>query len=329
MGMPVVERLVNLVIALLETRRPLTFEELRRRTGFYPQADLASARRMFERDKDALRSLGVPIETRQDFGMDDPGYIIDRQRYELRDIDLTSEEVAALALAVDMIGSAEGALPLAKVAARAPEPTPMASPPTRIGLEVTAIDPVADAIVERRVLRFPYRTADGRDGLRTLEPYGIVRRRRAWYVVGRDRDRGVPRGFRLDRITGPIESLEPANAFEPDTELDLGAVVTGPEPQLIDAHMAVTAAGRWTVEARGGRAPAHDPAADADAPEEGGGEDDLLQRIVQGIDVVRDRAWLLAIAPEAAVLAPPALQEDLASALTRTLALHADAESVR
>jgi proteasome accessory factor B len=60
MGMPVVERLVNLTVALLETRRPLTFEELRQRTGYYPQADASSARRMFERDKETLRSLGCP-----------------------------------------------------------------------------------------------------------------------------------------------------------------------------------------------------------------------------------------------------------------------------
>jgi proteasome accessory factor B len=61
---PKVERLVNLTVALLEARRPLTFDQIKARTRFYGQDDAESARRMFERDKDELRRLGVPIETR-------------------------------------------------------------------------------------------------------------------------------------------------------------------------------------------------------------------------------------------------------------------------
>jgi hypothetical protein len=74
-----VERLVNLTIALLETRKPLTFAELRARTGYYGQADPESARRMFERDKDDLRRLGVPIETRPVPLAAEDGYLVDRR----------------------------------------------------------------------------------------------------------------------------------------------------------------------------------------------------------------------------------------------------------
>jgi proteasome accessory factor B len=314
MVMPAVERLVNLTIALLETRRPLTFEELRRRTGYYPQPDHATARRMFERDKEALRSLGVPIETRQDFGMEDPGYLIDRRTYELRDIDLDAEEVAALALAVDMIGASEGALPFAKVAARAPAAAPLDAPPTRIGLEVTAVDPVAAAIVERRTVRFSYRTADGRSGPRTIDPYGIVRRRRAWYLVGRDHARDDLRGFRFDRMLGALEIADDRNTFEPPEGVDLAAVVSGPSPVPIDVELDVIETGRWAVAARGGR--------DVGASSRPDG-DGRRRMLVSGLDQQRDRAWLLAVAPEAAVVRPADVAEELRVALERIVTVHA------
>ncbi len=317
MPMPAVERLVNLTIALLEARRPVTFEELRRRTGYYPQPDHATARRMFERDKEALRSLGVPIETRQDFGMDDPGYLIDRQTYELRDVDLDAEEVAALALAVDMVDANEGAIPLAKVSARAPEPTDLPMPPTRIGLEVTAVDPVAAAIVERRSVRFEYRTADGRSGQRNVDPYGIVRRRRAWYLVGRDHDRDDLRGFRFDRMLGRLEVGTTPAAFEPPDQVDLAAVVSGPESTPVEVDLEVVPAGRWVVSARGGVDLGVSPTSDAEV-----GQERRRMRVAR-LDRQRDRAWLLAVSPEAAVRAPADLRADLRAALERAVAVHA------
>jgi proteasome accessory factor B len=309
MPTPAVERLVNLTVALLETRRPLTFEEIRRRTGHYPQPDAASARRMFERDKEQLRSLGVPVETRQDFDMDDPGYLIDRRAYELRDIDLDADEVAALMLAVDILGAAEGALPLAKVAARAPDPRPLDAPPTRVSLEVTAGDPVARAVVERRSVRFSYRTAGGVEGLRSVDPYGIVRRRRAWYLVGRDHDRGGLRGFRLDRMTSAIDVVGAAGAFEVPVGLDLGAVVSGPEVEPIEVDLEVLPEGRWEVEARGAR-------------DVGPGSQGSRRMHLTGVDPERDRAWLLAVSPEVAVVGPEPLRAGLADALERIRDVH-------
>ena len=316
MGMPAVERLVNLTVALLETRRPLTFDELRRRTGYYPQEDPASARRMFERDKEALRSLGVPIETRQDFGMDDPGYLIDRRSYELRGVDLDAEEVGALAMAVGLMGTGDGALALAKVAARAPDPAPVERPPTRLGIPLTDIDTFAPAIVERRVVRFAYRTADGRTGTRTVEPYGIVRRRRAWYLVGRDVDRGELRGFRTDRMQGELEVLDPAGAFDVPIGSDLGAVVSGPENPLVSVLLVSGPEGRWALEARGGR----DEGAGGDRSPGDRGERRRVR--VDGVDPIRDRAWLLGLSPDASIIEPTELRATLRAALERVAAAH-------
>jgi proteasome accessory factor B len=327
MVMPAVERLVNLTIALLETRRPLTFDEVRRRTGYYPQQDAASARRMFERDKETLRSLGVPIETRQEFGMDDPGYLIDRRTYELRGVDLNADEVAALALAVDMVGPAEGALPLAKVAARAPDPAPIERPATRVGIPVTDIEVFAPAIVEQRVIRFYYRTADGRSGLRTVEPHGIVRRRRSWYLVGRDRDRGELRGFRTDRMQGDFEILDPPGAFEVALDLDLGSVVSGPENESMTVSLLAGPEGRWPLEVRGGRDEGPGQQVDGDGDEDGDTDASASiasrRRIrLDGVDPFRDRAWLLGLSPDAVVIEPEELRATLRQSLERVVAAH-------
>jgi proteasome accessory factor B len=310
MPMPAVERLVNLTIALLEARRPLTFEEIRRRTRYYPQPEHAAARRMFERDKEFLRALGVPIRTEQAYGMEEPGYRIDRREYELRDLRFEADEVAALAVAVELVAPDQLALALAKVSARAPDPAPLPLPPARLPLDVTATDAVARAVLERRRVRFPYRTADGREEERTVEPYGAVRRRRAWYLVGRDVDRDGLRGFRLDRMTGPLRTLDPSGAFEVPPDLDLGAVVAGPDPQQVTVVLDVAPAGIRDVLRRGG-------------VDVGPGADGTRRLRVHGVDRTRDLAWLLAVAPDAAVVAPAEVRADVEAALQRIVAAHA------
>ena len=58
------ERLLNLVMVLLYTRRPLTKAQIRRLVGQYDTSPSVEAfERMFERDKDELRALGVPLAT--------------------------------------------------------------------------------------------------------------------------------------------------------------------------------------------------------------------------------------------------------------------------
>jgi proteasome accessory factor B len=56
-----VERLVNLTALLLDTPRPLTLDEVAEMVPGY-EASGESLRRMFERDKEELRGLGVPVE---------------------------------------------------------------------------------------------------------------------------------------------------------------------------------------------------------------------------------------------------------------------------
>lgn len=299
-----VERLVNLTVALLETRRPLTFHELKARTGYYGQDDAQSARRMFERDKDALRELGVPIETRPlDAFEAELGYAIDRRRYELPDVDLTSDEVAALAVALRAVGDAGSRLALTKVAARAPDPPPDLHEPDvpRVDLDVDPVDPLAAAVVDRRPLRFAYRAASGEASERTLEPYAVASRRGAWYVVGRDRARDAIRAFRLDRIDGAVEPAGAPGSFEIPADLDVGTHLEG-QAEDVDASIAVAPELAWEAELRGG------------APT--GEEVDGLRvhRFVRA-NPWRTRAWAVGHGPDVRVLEPEALRDDVIRAL--------------
>ncbi|MEY3020031.1 MAG: hypothetical protein RLZZ272_1015 [Actinomycetota bacterium] len=304
------ERLVNLTIALLEARRPVTFEELRGRTDAYAQSDRESARRMFERDKDDLRRLGVPVEVRERALDGELGYLIDRRAYEAPDVDLTPEEVAAIALAIEVAGADDAHLALAKVAARAPDPDGLeVAAATRIDLPATPEGGIAEAVLSRTPIAFAYRTADGRSGARRLDPYALVRRRRAWYVVGRDHDRDDLRAFRLDRVVGEVDAIGAPGAYEPPDDARLLGTVSGPEFAPVAAELVVTPSARWAVEARG-------------AVSTGAEASEALVVRLEGLDPVRDRAWLLGLAPAGVLVGPDDLLVELRAALLRTLELH-------
>lgn len=308
------ERLVNLTVALLETRRPLTFAEIKQRTGYYTQRDAETGRRMFERDKDDLRRLGVPVDTQDIAFGEDQGYRIERRDYELDDIDLSAEEVAALAIAAHLTGGEGVRLALTKVLARAPDAAPTSfTPKMRLQFSTDAVDAVAEAVITRRVLQFDYRSADGRFSHRRVDPYAVAQRRGSWYLVGRDHDRDALRAFRLDRFQNSPKMVGDEEAFDIPDELDLADAVSGPEIAMLDVGLAVDSATRWAVESRGGvRTGRHH------------GDREVFK--VPGIDPLRDRAWLLGLAPGASVLEPPELAEEVRSGLEKVKQAHAPAE---
>jgi predicted DNA-binding transcriptional regulator YafY len=210
------ERLINLVALLLETNRPLTFEEIRKALGAYEQGDRESAKRQFERDKDVLRKVGIPVEVAPTDPWEvDEGYRIPRERYELPDISFTPEEAAALFITAH--GPDRGSD--ANEAFRKLLPGADRGVLSALGDEGVAVDAsgphlqqIADAVAERRRIRFRYRPSEGEEADREVDPWGLVFRRGAWYVVGGDRDRAEPRSFRLSRIASKVTE---AGAAEP------------------------------------------------------------------------------------------------------------------
>ena len=212
-----VERLLNLVALLLVTPRPLPFEEIRRRLREgYGQEDLQTAKRMFERDKDILRDLGIPVETvPTDPWEAEQGYRIPKERYYLPEIAFTPEELSALLVAARSAAGdphAEEAVRKLLAGARGGlggfSAVPLVLDPGG-GSRLSAL---AEAVDRSRSVRFRYRTATGRASERHLDPYGLVWRAGHWYVVGLDRGRGGIRAFRLSRIVSEVEEAGEGSA---------------------------------------------------------------------------------------------------------------------
>jgi proteasome accessory factor B len=306
------ERLVNLVALLLETGRPLTFEEIRGVLPAYDQPDKASAKRQFERDKDTLRQIGIPVEAvATDAWEVEEGYRIPKDRYELPDISFTPEEVAALFVAAHAPGQdGDAALAFRKLAPGAGggglEPAGDAAAPVGVDASGPHLPQVADAVSGRRRVRFRYRPVSGRAGRRDVDAWALLFRGGAWYLLGRDRGRKEPRSFRLSRVVSAIEDAGPGKpppeGFKASEQLRVGPWGLGePEttarvafsPKVVWWALAGVPGARTLRTRRDGWTEAEVPA-------------------VAGDSFV---SWVLSFGPDARVLAPRALREAAVRAL--------------
>jgi predicted DNA-binding transcriptional regulator YafY len=220
------ERLVNLVAALIDTNQPLTRAEIRQRIEGY-SSDSEAFRRNFERDKELLRQMGFPLVTMavDPAHPDDLGYRIPRELYELPDPGLDESELAALRLAasaVQMEGEwgqdavmralrkLGGAVTESRDDATTPRPDSAPAGLAAIPGEDAAAVAFA-AVAERRQVSFTYRGQK-----RVIDPWRLSFHRGHWYLSGFDHTRGgggEERMFRLDRLEGPLAAQGPAAAF--------------------------------------------------------------------------------------------------------------------
>ncbi len=209
------ERLLNLVILLLVARNYTTKEQIRQLMEPYRASNDEAFDRMFERDKDDLRSLGVPLEVGfvDKFFEDEQGYRIKRDAFELPAIDFAPEEVAVLGLAARVWGHAglaaatSDALVKLKAAGLSFDREQLDSIEPTLVAEEPAFEAMWQATVQRTPVRFDYsRAGQGASATRHLEPWGVVTAQGRWYVVGLDTDRQEPRMFRLSRVSSAVEA---------------------------------------------------------------------------------------------------------------------------
>lgn len=219
------ERLINLTIALLATRRYLTKSEIFRSIEGY-EGELSSMERMFERDKDDLRNLGIVIDVRGvDPGFEDePGYRIHPESYSLNLGDLSGTEIALLSLAAEAwrgaaLGeSAHSALIKLRSLGIASDFDALPHLSPKVQVSSRAFVPLTRAIGDRSIVTFTYRSAQLQDEIRVINPFGLGSRKGHWYLIGEDHDRKALRTFRLDRIVGDVEILSKPDAFETDPD---------------------------------------------------------------------------------------------------------------
>jgi proteasome accessory factor B len=311
-----VERLTNLLALLLETPRPLTQVEIAGELeGQYPTSP-PTLRAAFERDKAALREIGVPIETVLLGGerAGESGYRIDRDRYELADLHLEPDEMRALQVAFATVRSSSGtsitageqALWKLGGAQLDGAATVTASVP-----ELPALPMLRDAATRRVVVAFTYH---GRP--RDVDPYGLLLRGGFWYVVGRDHGHDEVRTYRVDRIDGGVRISGPDHAFERPAGFDPREVFPAEAK-----HFGVVDDARITARVR--IAPERAALVEREI-----GRDRVVARrkngaievVVPASNVAAFGSWVLGLADHAKVLSPKPIREAIVTRLREIVA---------
>jgi proteasome accessory factor B len=233
------ERLLNLLIMLLVQRHFVSKERIR--AILYPESSHDAFEKMFERDKEELRSLGVPIEVGQidPFFEDEPGYRIRPDEFALPEINLEADEAAVIGLATKVWEHAR----LAEATTEAVRKLRALGVPVDVSAldivepRLTADEPSFDvfweATQERVPVEFDYaRSGQGQVSTRHLQPWGVVRYSGRWYVVGYDTDREAERVFRLSRVHGEARKAGEPGSFEvpPGTDVRSVAKRLAPAP---------------------------------------------------------------------------------------------------
>jgi proteasome accessory factor B len=319
-----VERLVNLVIALLSTRGYITAEKIRSTVAGYSDSPSAEAfSRMFERDKNELRDLGIPLEVGRVSVMDPTeGYRINRDAYSLPPVELTPDEAAAVAVATqlwespELITATQGALLKLRAAGVEVDPfdtgapVAIASPAGVPGLRGSedVLGTLLSAIDFGQAVQFAHRPSRAEPyTTRTVEPWAVVTDKGRWYLVGHDRDRDATRTFRLSRIGAEVTPIGPAGAVTVPEGIDLRKVVADTVAETPAGGQARVwiADGRATALRRAGRSVA--------ARQLAGRGGEVIELDIGSVDALaRDVAGYGA---DAVVLEPQSLRDDVLARL--------------
>ena len=198
------ERLINLTLALLATKRYLTKSEIFKSvTGYSGSPE--TMERMFERDKDELRSMGVEIEVKglDPLFEDDQGYLIRTETFQLNGNEFASDELLYLTMAAnlwhDSALSNDSRAALLKIQSLSGpiEFNAFNSPVVRDNENSQMMATAFEAIEKLKKLSFKYNGSQ-----RSVEPLGMFMRSGFWYLVARD-DK-VIKSFKLVRIEAKI-----------------------------------------------------------------------------------------------------------------------------
>ncbi len=303
---------MNLTIALLASRRFLTKSEIFSKIAGY-DGDQEARDRMFERDKEELRQIGIEIEVGSiDAYFDDEiGYRINRSRYQLQLQDLTPQQLAFITLAENVFQSQESAdavhSALIKLKSAGLEVDTsilpaIAQPFKSIPINV---DAAIEALSLRKELTFEYLNRELIAESRHIAPWHLSHKKDRWYLIGLDIDKQELRTFRLDRIVGEISVSRKSGLYEIDFE-------------ELQKHLSIeTQPLIATIRVRKGRALRLRKKATVIATE---AEWDLIE--VPYWDEREMRIKVLWEEKDAIVISPESLRSEVIDSLTRVMVLH-------
>ena len=317
------ERLVNLVVALLATDQGLTKDTILTSVSGYREQSEAGAgkdalEKMFERDKENLRGLGVPIETIGDYADPDDlreaRYRIPTSEYELPvDIDFTPAEVAVLNLAGGVWSessmSAQARSGLRKIRALGNDvDAPIIGYSPRINLREPAFAPLQRAIEQAREVEFDYLKAGESAAVRRrVRPLALLEYEGRWHVYGIDRDQDAERTFLLSRVASTVQVTK--RSFEP-------ALRDGAGDKALQGLRRVAERQQALLEVDPGTEAALRLSRRSSAAEQG--------ILVPYVDVHVFADELASYGPEVRVGSPPDLRAQVISRLERTRDVHAE-----
>jgi proteasome accessory factor B len=233
------ERLVNLTIALLATKRYLTKNEIFRNIeGYEGSAD--AKERMFERDKDDLRKLGIQIEVGglDPLFDDEAGYRIRPENYALSLRDLTPTQVTLLSLAAQAWQDAaftdlsqQALRKLTSIGLDTDSSQLPVMSPKLVGADENLRNAL-DALTSLTTIEFDYLNIDGVAQKRQLQVYGVQARKSHWYLIGLDTEKRAIRNFRVDRIQGVVAAIGKAQSYEIPTSFEIAELEPAIETPL-------------------------------------------------------------------------------------------------
>jgi proteasome accessory factor B len=310
------ERLVNLVLCLLSSRRFQTSTRIARTVpGYEHNHDDKKAhdafQRKFERDKAELRRIGIPLQSGIDYlGDGEPGYRIARSDFELPQIEFTDAEAAAVAAAArlwqqpELQSGSSDALRKLRAAGIDVDSHAAASPVTSLPGAEAALAPFLEAVASRRAVVFDYfGSRDESAQQRRIQPWGCAAWRGRWYVAGWDLDRAAQRCFRLSRISGKVRLTGPEGAFTIPEDVDVLAFASASEDRPLPTRATVLVRPKraWGVRRR----------ADQIGPRTSEGD----QACFSYTDTAATAAWLASFGADVLVTDPPELVKETVACL--------------
>ena len=217
------ERLINLTLGLLSSRRYLTKNEIFKNIAGYSGTP-ETMERMFERDKDELRSMGIEIEVGQldPLFEDEMGYLIKSSNIQIQPNEFTKDELLLMTMAANVwkesafsdisknalmkVSSIDGDIGLNAVTLSMIDDE---------GLNADRFQRIIEAIQSKKYISFSYNNKE-----RVIAPFALKSLGGFWYLIGQEKDQPI-KVFKIIRIQTEIEIEKGHSQFEIPDEFEI------------------------------------------------------------------------------------------------------------